>query len=405
MKQAGTGLYNAFTGAWNTVSSWAGGVFNDIKKAFDDPLGTLKAKGAGMWSSIQSGFSGVQSWFTTNVVNPIEGAFTGMDSWATRTFGGVWSAIKSPFEGVYNWFKTNVVDKVVGVFRPILQFFGIGGEASDPLAETKRQIEEAERAYKSATEAYNSAYQGWVEDKRNEGYGSSAERNSYNVYVAKQTAYQTAKANLDGLKKALSEQEADVGSEGIGGIKTSITNAFSGIENVITKPFTDAWNTITGVFSGIGDWFSKNVVQPIQNALKPVGDAVSSGVVGGMTDAKQSITTGTQTLGGWIVGGICDALGIHSPSKVMHDRVGLMVGAGIALGIEDSTREAVRATEGLGRAVSDGLRLTASVGSPSVARSVPNTVVYNQTINSPDPLSVGQIYRDTRSLIGRRQWA
>ena len=400
IKGASEGLFGKFKSAWDTVSSWAGGKFEDIKKAFSDPLGTMKAKGEGLWNGLKSGFTNVQGWFSTNIVGPIKSAFTGMDKWASDTFGDVWSAIKSPFEGAYNWFKTNVVDKVVGVFRPILQFFGIGGEASDPLAETKRQIEEAEKAYKTATDAYNTAYSSWTEVRRRDGYGTSAERNAYNVYVAKQTAYQQAKANLDGLKKALAEQESKAGTSGLGGIKTSITDAFSGIENVITKPFTDAWNTITETFGGIGTWFEENVIKPIQDLLKPVGEAVSNGVVGGMTDAKKGITTGTQTLGGWIVGGLCDVLGIHSPSKVMHDRVGLMIGAGVAEGIADSARSVRAASEALGASVS-----IAGGERGGQAMSGPATVVYNQTINSPDPVSVGQIYRDTRSLIGRREWA
>ena len=84
----------------------------------------------------------------------------------------------------------------------------------------------------------------------------------------------------------------------------------------------------------------------------------------------------------------------------MHDRVGLMIGAGVAEGIADSARSVRAASEALGASVSIG-------GGRSGGQAVrgPATVVYNQTINSPDPVSVGQIYRDTRSLIGRREWA
>ena len=401
IRSQGERLFGAFKGAWDAVGSWAGGVLDAIKGAFSDPLGTMRSKGEALWNGIKSGFSGVQSWFSTNVMGPIQGAFSGLDSWATKTFGGVWSAIKAPFEGIYNWFVKNVADPIVGAFRPVLQLFGIkADDGFDPLADTKRQIAEAEKAYKEATDAYNAAYQGWTEDRRYEGYGSSAERSSYAVYTAKQSAYQQAKATLDGLKKALSEQEAKAGTSGLGGIKTSIQDAFSGIENVIVKPFQDAWNTITGLFSGIAGWFDENVIKPLQKLLNPVGEAVSNGVVGGMVDAKQDITTGTQTLGGWIVGGLCDVLGIHSPSKVMHDRVGLMIGAGVAEGIADSARSVRAASEALGASVSIG-------GGRSGGQAVrgPATVVYNQTINSPDPVSVGQIYRDTRSLIGRREWA
>ena len=403
IRAQGEKLYNAFKGAWNAASSWAGGVFETIKGAFSDPLGTMKTKGEGLWNGIKSGFSGVQSWFAANVVSPIQGAFGGLDAWATKTLGGVWSAIKGPFEGLYNWFKKNVADPIVGVFRPVLEFFGVKtDDGFDPLAGMREQVAASEAEVKRLKAVYDSAYATYQTNRSTYGYSSSITTEAQRASNSAYTAWNAARQELQKLQTALktAEREQESGAGGIGGIKTSITNAFSGIENIITKPFTDAWNTITGVFSGIGDWFAKNVVKPIQDALKPVGEAVSGGVVGGMVDAKKGITTGTQTLGGWIVGGLCDVLGIHSPSKVMHDRVGLMIGAGVAEGIADSARSVRAASEALGASVAlPGGRIGGQ------AARGPATVVYNQTINSPDPISVGQIYRDTRSLIGRREWA
>lgn len=403
IRAQGEKLYNAFKGAWDTVSSWAGGVFEDVKKAFSDPLGTMKAKGEGLWNGIKSGFSGVQSWFTANVVSPIQGAFGGLDAWATKTFGGVWSAIKAPFEGLYNWFKKNVADPIVGAFRPVLEFFGVKtDDGFDPLAGMREQVASSEVEVKRLKSIYDTAYADYVSKRSTLGFSSTTATEARKVSDSAYTAWNTARQELVKLQNGLKDAEAAQknGTGGIGGIKNGIEGAFSGVTDMITKPFTDAWNTITGIFSGIGDWFTKNVVKPIQDALKPVGQAVSGGVVGGMVDAKKGITTGTQTLGGWIVGGLCDVLGIHSPSKVMHDRVGLMIGAGVAEGIADSARSVRAASEALGASVSIG-------GGRSGGQAVrgPATVVYNQTINSPDPVSVGQIYRDTRSLIGRREWA
>ena len=89
IRSQGERLFGAFKGAWDAVGSWAGGVLDAIKGAFSDPLGTMRSKGEALWNGIKSGFSGVQSWFSTNVMGPIQGAFSGLDSWATKTFGGV----------------------------------------------------------------------------------------------------------------------------------------------------------------------------------------------------------------------------------------------------------------------------------------------------------------------------
>lgn len=403
LQSVGGQMWGALKAGWTGISSWASGVLGTINSALGDPAGTISATGSKLWGELKGAFTGVQTWFSTNVVSPIEGAFTGMDTWASKTFGDVWSAIKSPFEGIYNWFKKNVADPIVGAFRPVLEFFGVKTDGGyDPLAGMREQVATSEAEVKRLKAIYDTAYADYVSKRSTLGFSSTTATEARKVSDSAYTTWNTARQELVKLQNSLKDAETAQknGTGGLGGIKNGIEGAFSGITDIITKPFTDAWNTITGVFSGIGDWFTKNVVKPIQDALNPVGQAVSGGVVGGMVDAKKGITTGTQTLGGWIVGGLCDVLGIHSPSKVMHDRVGLMIGAGVAEGIADSARSVRAASEALGASVSIG-------GGRSGGQAVggPATVVYNQTINSPDPISVGQIYRDTRSLIGRREWA
>ena len=395
-------MLSGLKSGWDSVASFFGGIWDKVKGAFSGPAEAFKSLAGNMLSGLKSGWDSVSSFFS-GIWDKIKAPFSGGGTWFSSAFAGVTAAIKAPFEGIYNWLKTNVVDRIVGAFRPVLEFFGVKtDDGFDPLAGMRDQVAASEAEVKRLKAVYDSAYATYQTNRSTYGYSSSITTEAQRASNSAYTTWNTARQELQKLQTALktAEREQESGAGGIGGIKTSITNAFSGIENIITKPFTDAWNTITGVFSGIGDWFTKNVVKPIQDALKPVGQAVSGGVVGGMTDAKQSITTGTQTLGGWIVGGLCDVLGIHSPSKVMHDRVGLMIGAGVAEGIADSARSVRAASEALGASVAlPGGRIGGQ------AMGGPATVVYNQTINSPDPISVGQIYRDTRSLIGRREWA
>lgn len=387
---------------WDSVASFFGGIWDKVKGAFSGPAEAFKGVASNMLSGLKSGWDSVSSFFS-GVWDKIKAPFSGVGTWFSSAFASVTAAIKAPFEGIYNWLKTNVVDRIVGAFRPVLEFFGVKtDDGFDPLAGMREQVATSEAEVKRLKAIYDTAYADYVSKRSTLGFSNTTTTEARKVSDSSYTAWNTARQELVKLQNSLKDAEAAQknGTGGLGGIKNGIESAFSGVTDMITKPFTDAWNTITGIFSGIGDWFTKNVVKPIQDALNPVGQAVSGGVVGGMVDAKKGITTGTQTLGGWIVGGLCDVLGIHSPSKVMHDRVGLMIGAGVAEGIADSARSVRAASEALGASVSIG-------GGRSGGQAVrgPATVVYNQTINSPDPVSVGQIYRDTRSLIGRREWA
>ena len=404
IKGVATSLYNRFTSAWNTASSWASGVLGTINSALGDPAGTISATGSKLWNKLTGAFSGVGSWFTTNVYNPMTGAFNGLATWATNTFGGVWNAISNAFSPVVGFF-TNIYNGIMKALSPVLQFFGIKTDGFDPLAGIKQQITDSEAEVKRLKGIYDTAYADYQTKRSTYGYSNTITTEAQKASNSAYTAWNTARQELQKLQSDLKAAEREQGAGGLGDVSQSISSAFSGVKDAITKPFTDAWNTITGLFGGIGSWFEENVIKPLQKLLNPVGEAVSNGVVGGMVDAKQSITTGTQTLGGWIVGGLCDVLGIHSPSKVMREKVGAMIGEGIALGIGDSTREALQAAEGLGRGLASAIDVKGPAGASAGHGAPAATVVYNQTINSPDPLTAGQIYRDTRSLLGRREWA
>ena len=394
-------MLSGLKSGWDAVSSFFGGIWDKVKGAFSGPAEAFKGIASNMLGGIKSGWDSVSSFFS-GIWDKIKSPFNGVGSWFSSAFSSAWNAIKAPFEGIYNWFKKNVADPIVGAFRPVLQLFGIkADDGFDPLAGMRDQIAASEAEVKTLKSVYDKAYADYQTIRSTYGFSSETTTQARRASDSAYTAWNTARQELVKLQNGLKDAEAAAsGGSGLGGVKSSITSAFSGIDSIITKPFTDAWNTITGTFGKIGTWFQDNVIKPIQDALKPVGEAVSGGVVGGMVDAKKGITTGTQTLGGWIVGGLCDVLGIHSPSKVMHDRVGLMIGAGVAEGIADSARSVRAASEALGASVS----LTGGTRGGQAMRG-PATVVYNQTINSPDPVSVGQIYRDTRSLIGRREWA
>ena len=400
LQSLGGQMWGALKSGWTGISSWASGVLGTINSALGDPAGTISATGSKLWGKLTGAFNGVGGWFTANVYNPMTSAFNGLATWATNTFGGVWNAISNAFSPVVSFF-TNIYNGIMKAISPVLQFFGIkGADDYDPLASIKQQIATSEAEVKRLKSIYDQAYADYQTKRSTYGFSSDITTQARKASDSAYTAWNTARQELVKMQNDLKDAEEAASSGGLGDVGQSITKAFSGVKDAITKPFTEAWNTITGLFSGIAGWFEENVIKPLQKLLNPVGEAVSNGVVGGMVDAKQSITTGTQTLGEWIVGGLCDVLGIHSPSKVMRDKVGAMIGEGVAEGIADSARSVRAASEALGASVSIG-------GGRSGGQAVrgPATVVYNQTINSPDPVSVGQIYRDTRSLIGRREWA
>lgn len=78
-----------------------------------------------------------------------------------------------------------------------------------------------------------------------------------------------------------------------------------------------------------------------------LGSNIISGIVDGVKKAASSLINSVIDVARSALDGVKDFLGINSPSTVMRDQVGKMMGAGVAIGITDSAREVNAAMEDL----------------------------------------------------------
>ena len=170
-----------------------------------------------------------------------------------------------------------------------------------------------------------------------------------------------------------------------------------------------AATVIRNAFDGVAKWFDENVLTPLRRGVEDaIAEAsnLGGGMVQGVVDSKRDMVAGTTTIGEIITNSLMDYFGIHSPSRLMRDKVGMMIGLGIVEGMKDTELAGVQEAARWSQRLSDGLTLSVDAealsGPAPAAQPVQNVVTYNQVINSPEPLSAGEIYRDTRSLIGRR---
>lgn len=134
-------------------------------------------------------------------------------------------------------------------------------------------------------------------------------------------------------------------SEILNTIKTAWTNAKTATKETWDNIVTTIKDTLTGAIAGIMQ-IGKNIVEGLWNGI--------SGAASWIKEKIQGFAAG-------ILSSIKEALGIASPSKVMRDQVGQMIGAGIAVGIDNSLSQVEAA---MGR-LSGEVNLTGSVGSSS----------------------------------------
>lgn len=203
------------------------------------------------------------------------------------------------------------------------------------------------------------------------------------------------------------------------GIFNGIVSVFTDIPNKIGGFFTDAWNKITGVFSNIRQWFQENVVDKITgvfgdipNKMFEIGKNLLQGLIDGVNSMIENVKNAVKNAVDSAVEGVKDFLGIHSPSKLMRDEIGKMMGEGVGVGLLASTKDVLKDANRFTKSITSSIqgdvgKINAglSLAVPKVKESsapVQSTTInnnYSQTINAPKQPSRIELYRQTKNLL------
>ena len=149
----------------------------------------------------------------------------------------------------------------------------------------------------------------------------------------------------------------------------SVVGFFNSLPGKVGEAFNSAKNTAVNIWNAIPGWFSgiiksigdvaKNVIGFFRDAFNGAVDAIKSidwGSIG--KNIIEGIGNGIANMGKWLAQKAVEAVnnakeaiknffGIHSPSRVMRDEVGKMIGAGMAIGIDDSSKDVMSSMKDL----------------------------------------------------------
>ena len=130
---------------------------------------------------------------------------------------------------------------------------------------------------------------------------------------------------------------ANLGSTAIDLIAGALNAAFTTIPGVLLDIASDAWDAFVNV-----DWYD-------------VGSRVIEGIANGISAGIGWIKDKAAEAARAALDKAKDILGIKSPSRVFRDEVGLMIGRGMALGIDDSESYVDKAISALNTELNDGI--------------------------------------------------
>lgn len=200
----------------------------------------------------------------------------------------------------------------------------------------------------------------------------------------------------------------DIG-QWFGDRRKDIESFFSGIPEWFRKTFEGAKNKIKEVWSGIPKWFEdryndiKNTFS-LENLAK-VGKQIVEGLWNGINSMGAWIHSKIEGFGDSVLNALKDFFGIHSPSRVMRDQVGVMLGRGMAEGILDSKsivnaamtelgEDALNQMSALDGSLSGTITTSYDAGSALFDQASNARVVQNNVFNIADNFDLQQVSSD-----------
>lgn len=206
------------------------------------------------------------------------------------------------------------------------------------------------------------------------------------------------------------------GSNLLSTAKTSISNLITNVFNWFKELPGKIGSAISGAIDSIATW-GRNLLEKGKEAASNLVSAVVNGVTslpGKMLSVGSDLVSGLwngisgsftwikNKISGWVgdvMGFIKNLFGIRSPSTLMRDEVGKMLGLGMAEGIEQSRSAVNGAVRDLGNAAMSGLSGSMHATAGGYAGGGGKTIIINQTNNSPRALSRLEIYRQTHNAL------
>lgn len=326
---------------WNSFATWFTGIWNQISTACQPALqaiGTFITQtmsqiqqiwqtgwtlittilqniwntiGPIIMTALTAIITGIQTFITTITpllqaeIQNIQTIFQTATTIISTVWNGLWNTITTVVQGAWT-IVTTIINTALTVIQGIIQLAlaVVNGNWS---------------AAWSAIQGIASAVWGGIQGVVSAGVGMV----SGVVSAACSTIRSVWAALWNGVRSIVSSVW--------GGIVGTVSNMVGRVGSVVSG----IGGTVRSAVSGAGSWLvdaGRNIIQGLINGI--------TGMVGSLYSSITNALSG-------LVDKAKNALGIHSPSRVFRDEIGVMVGRGMALGIDDSAHVVSRSMDSL----------------------------------------------------------
>ena len=129
-------------------------------------------------------------------------------------------------------------------------------------------------------------------------------------------------------------------------IKSGASSAWEGIKSSLSSTWNSIKSTASSTWSGI-----KSTIE--NQGWSGIGSNICNGISSGISNGWSWLSNKVSSLASSLLGAAKSALGIHSPSKLFRDEIGLNLGYGIGEGMEDSQPSILKTVSGVADAIAE----------------------------------------------------
>lgn len=321
---------------------WVDGLWDSIVTTFEKLPATIAGFFNGVWDVMKQWGSNVLTWVTTEVPKIIDGVvkfFSGLPAKIGYALGFALGTLVKWGVDALKW----AIEAVPKLIDKIGEFF-----ASLPG---------------KIAESFNSVLSGVK---------------TWGVNVGSWIATEVPKL-INSIGTFFSELPGKIGAH--------LSTAFQGFGSWAGNLITTAKTEIPKVIKTIVDFFLE-----LPKDMLDIGENIVKGLWDGIKNMTGWLKDKISDFAGGIVDGMKDSLGIHSPSRVVRDQVGMMIGAGMAEGISDSAGQVRSAMQGINDEVIGGVSGQSATASVRASGNVSSIPAISNSISFADMLRGANFY-------------
>lgn len=328
--------------AWNNVKTTIGGAWDKVKSKTSEICSNVGSKVSSAWESVKSKTSSVWSNVKTNISNAWSNVKSAATSGWTSVKNGVstaWNNVKSTTTSVWNGVKSS-------------------------LSSTWNSVKTT--ASSTWTNLKTTVSNGW----------NNIKANTSTVWNGVKATLSSTWGNIKSTASSTWNSMKATASSAWNSMKSTASSTWSNIKSSLSSTWNSIKSTASSTWSGI-----KNAIQ--NQGWSGVGSNICNGIANGINSGWSWLKNKVSSLASSLLSAAKSALGIHSPSRLFRDEIGLNIGYGVGEGVEASQPSILKSVSGVADAIADEF----NAGDYKVGNIVPTSEVDGALSSFSDKIS------------------